>query len=273
MSLWSSIKNIGKKVINGVSGFFTGQPIFNNNNGTYSTGTSSTNWLQSFSNIIGQATPYLMGAMGLDTKANEEAQRRQYEYNLKLQQNQQQWSEQLSSTAHQREVNDLRNAGLNPLLSSVGNGASTPTSGMGTVGLTDDGQQRIAAISNALQYKQLKLTEKNLNSEIERRNAEIANISEDTNQKLIQNKYLPNRLKNEIIKLRGEIALNKNIAAAKMSQLDLMKAQKIETLSRAELNNRLPVRNFGKSKTKDYGGLGFHWRETDSYNENYLYNY
>lgn len=108
------------------------------------------------------------------------------------------WQQQMSSTAHQREVEDLKAAGLNPIL-SAGGGASTPGGANASISQNSSTAPRMEAprvdtdmvgraIATALQAATTIQDMDNKKAQAEATRASMRNTEADTAVKLIDGK-------------------------------------------------------------------------------------
>jgi len=171
---------------------------------------------------------YAIGAIGgslLGGLFGNSAQSRANKTNIKLQKEQLAWNERMSNTAWQRGVEDMKAAGMNPMLAFSQGGASSPTSSAATV-IPEDAMGN--AISSAAGKAMTAL-------EVEGRLSNIRNINADTRNKRIEgdiqtinSSYTELRNATTLMEVEGKIR-------------EMMSREKLNDSQRKQIEQLLPL--------------------------------
>ena len=198
---------------------------------------------QSFLSGLGGSIGSLLGR-GKSNAAKAAAQ--QYQYNLALQQQAQEWNEYMYRNRYQMQVEDLEKAGINKLY-GLGTAPSV-TSGLNSVGMADyvgEQNNRVQQFINGLDLgtnlsakrAQQKLVEQQTNTEKINGNLKIIEIEEknvDIANKQLENKHITENRKAEIQERKTQAV--KNIADAQKSiqevQTQILQNKKTERIEK-----------------------------------------
>lgn len=141
-------------------------------------------WL---SNTLGNIAGSVLGGLGsseIQSKYNEKAIRLQNELNVENYQHRYQWA-----------VDDMRNAGLNPILAATnGIGGSISGASAGTIGMSDIGANMNSARSSSAAERQAKNAEHLAVSQIEKNVAEADSTRQATHGIVLDNGIKANNL-------------------------------------------------------------------------------
>lgn len=203
------------------------------------------------------------------------AQKEANDFNAEQAQIQRDWSESMSATAHQREVADLRAAGLNPVISAYGSGASVGsgaaasssnnlTSAFGNLAAQALGA--VASLANTMETNATSYANAGLGYSVSIRSADVqqyaADLAAKTNMDMNKatnemNKYIAemNQMNQKDI---ARIAANANVSAAEVHAAasnyasDIAYASAIKT---AEMNNQVSKEIAEMQVNKTFEGL------------------
>ncbi|QCS36198.1 minor capsid protein [Capybara microvirus Cap1_SP_160] len=182
-----------------------------------------------------------------NNKSNIDLQKETNKANLLAQQEANALQIDLANTSHQREVVDLKAAGLNPILSAGGSGASTPSIGTATqiAGNSDSIAEQMNELGRAassaadadrrLKYQQIE----NLQSQDENLKSQNFNLEQDGKLKSAQAKVAELDAKIAETKLRGIALAESAVNSARKRSEDMNAIKEISPLPKPKLDPNL----------------------------------
>lgn len=144
------------------------------------------------------------------------------------------WEERMSNTAHQREVEDLRKAGINPLMTATGgNGASTPNSAIAQTFMANEpdiANSAIGGMNASTKKKEQEQGERLIDSTITKNEAEVDNTTRDSLEYKKTQEAQRNLLQAEEAEARSRTALNNvRFNEDTLTSADRVEAQQAES--------------------------------------------
>jgi len=170
--------------------------------------------------------------------------------NIKLNRENRDWMERMSNTEYSRSIGDMLNAGLNPMLSALNGGASTPSNTAPTVQSETEGLGRGVQSAGAAMAQRAAIEQQRANVELTRANTYKA-VQEGNSAKSFADNagsrynYEMNEVKSRVEQLRTQ---HKLTDAQTKQILDMLPALKAASESQAKANEQ--AANSGKAKQR-----------------------
>jgi len=190
---------------------------------------------------------------------NSSAQRDANAQNVGMSREQMEWQALMSNTAHQREVRDLKLAGLNPILSATGgSGASTPSGSVGKVEAVDIGSSAKAAADAYAQFTALDAQKQNTMADtaLKSQQTALSRTQEASTAKQVEAQSIDNSVRAQ--KLAGEMRNTNADAASKEQANQLAKSTFKSTVDRAQAD---ATKSSNQAK---YDHLGYKYLENSN---------